>query len=81
MTSRRALLPTLLLLCALDPGAAAQAPPPSPLRLLTESGAQVLPTIVIDEVEMVALDDLSSVFPMTVREDTATGGLTNTPVR
>ncbi len=78
MTSRRALLPTLLLLCALDPGAAAQAPPPSPLRLLTESGAQVLPTIVIDEVEMVALDDLSSVFPMTVRDDPATGGLTVT---
>ena len=78
VTHRRALLPTLLLLCALDPGAAAQAPPPSPLRLLTESGAQVLPTIVVDEVEMVALDDLSSVFPMTVRDDPATGGLTVT---
>ena len=60
------------------PGALAQSPPATPLRLLTAAGTRVLPTVMVDDVEMVALEELSKAFPMSVREDSATGGLTVT---
>jgi N-acetylmuramoyl-L-alanine amidase len=68
----------ILLFCLSAPGTGAQSPPPTPLRILSASGFQPLPTLMVEDVEMVALDDLSAAFPMTVREDTSTGGLTVT---
>ena len=46
------------------------------MRVLTPSGSRPLPTVMVDEVEMVALDDLGAVFPMTVKEDVATRAIT-----
>jgi hypothetical protein len=49
--------------------APAQTPPASPLRVLSPTGSRPLATVMVDDVEMVALEDLAVVFPMTVKED------------
>jgi N-acetylmuramoyl-L-alanine amidase len=79
VTARRAalvaaLLAAVLLAAALD----GQSPPPVPLRLVTAAGTRPLPTLVVNDVEYVALDELANVFPITVREDAATRAITVT---
>jgi N-acetylmuramoyl-L-alanine amidase len=56
--------------------APAQTPPASPLRVLSPTGSRPLATVMVDDVEMVALEDLAVVFPMTVKEDAATRAIT-----
>lgn len=51
-------------------------PPAAPLTLLTRDGRRPLPTTVVDDAEMIALDDLAATFGATVREDTLAGAVT-----
>lgn len=53
-------------------------PPATPLTLVTPEGRRALPTTMIGGQEYVSLDDIASLFQVTVREDTLAGGLTVT---
>jgi N-acetylmuramoyl-L-alanine amidase len=66
-----------ILLLAHAPAPRAQGtPPPSPLTLLTREGRRALPTVMLSGQEMIALEDVSSLFGVTVTEDALAGGLT-----
>jgi N-acetylmuramoyl-L-alanine amidase len=49
--------------------------PSSPLLLLTREGRSPLPTVMVNNQEMVALDELAGVFKVAVREDTVTNAV------
>jgi N-acetylmuramoyl-L-alanine amidase len=66
-----------LLLLASQPQAQGTAPS-TPLTLLTREGRRPIPTIVLSSQELVALDDVATLFQVAVREDTLAGGLTIT---
>ena len=51
------------------------AAPPSPLLLLTREGRTPLPTVIVNNQEMAALDELAGVFKFAVREDTVTNAV------
>src|SRR5262245_26095063 len=53
----------------------AQGPPQAPLTLITTQGRRPLPTTMVNGQEMVAADDLVPLLQVTVREDSAAGGL------
>ncbi|MBI4886147.1 MAG: N-acetylmuramoyl-L-alanine amidase, partial [Acidobacteria bacterium] len=53
-------------------------PPAAPLTLISREGRRPLPTTVVNGQEFIALDDIASLFQVTVREDTLAGGLTVT---
>ena len=53
-------------------------PPPTPLTLVSPDGRRTVPTTVVGGQELIALDDLASIFQVTVREDALAGGLTLT---
>ena len=53
-------------------------PPAAPLVLLSPDGRRPLPTIVQNGQELIALDDVASVFRATVSEDPLAGGVTIT---
>ena len=57
---------------------AAQNPPAEPLRLLTATGSRPLPTVLLKDVEMIALDELATTFQVTVRDDTLARAVTVT---
>jgi len=59
-------------------GLAGQNPPPAPLRLLTTAGSRPLPTMLVNDIEMIAVDDLAAIFQVTLREDTLAHALTLT---
>jgi N-acetylmuramoyl-L-alanine amidase len=67
----------LLLLLASLPQAQGTAPA-TPLSLISREGRRAVPTTIISGQEMIALDDVASIFQVAVREDTLTGGLTVT---
>jgi N-acetylmuramoyl-L-alanine amidase len=50
--------------------------PASPLTLITRDGRRPVPTTLLNGQEFIALDDLASLFQLTVREDTLAGGVT-----
>jgi N-acetylmuramoyl-L-alanine amidase len=52
--------------------------PATPLRLVTPTAARPLPTILSNDVEMVALDDLATAFGLVVREDALARAVTVT---
>jgi N-acetylmuramoyl-L-alanine amidase len=56
----------------------AQAPTAVPYTVLSREGRRPLPARTINGQEMFALDDLAKLFELTVREDTAAGGITVT---
>lgn len=58
--------------------AAAQAasPPAEAYTVVTRQGRQPLPVRRLNDQDLVALDDLGALFPLTVREDALAGGLT-----
>jgi len=56
----------------------AQAPPQTPLTLITTSERRALPTTVVNGREMIALETLSGVVDITVQEDALAGGVTVT---
>ena len=53
-------------------------PPATPLTLITREGRRPVPTTVLSGQELIALDDVASLFRVTVSEDTLTGGVTIT---
>jgi N-acetylmuramoyl-L-alanine amidase len=53
----------------------AQAPPTTPLTLVSREGRRPVPTSVVDGRELVALDDVASLFQVAVKEDTVAGGV------
>jgi N-acetylmuramoyl-L-alanine amidase len=55
-----------------------QSPPPAPLRLMTPAGTRPLGTLVVNDIEYVALDELAAVFPLTIRDDVAAHSITVT---
>ncbi len=53
-------------------------PPPTPLMLVSLEGRRPIPTTVLSGQELIALDDVATLFQVTVREDTLAGGITVT---
>jgi len=51
-------------------------PPAAPLVLLTREGRRPIPTILQSGQELVALDDVATLFHVTIREDALAGGVT-----
>jgi N-acetylmuramoyl-L-alanine amidase len=56
----------------------AQAPPAAPLTLVSREGRRPLPTTIVDGRELIALEDIASLFGVAVKEDAAAGGVTLT---
>ena len=52
--------------------------PASPLTLLTRDGRRPVPTTILNNQEFIALDDLATLFQLTVREDALARGVTVT---
>src|SRR5262245_47507449 len=52
--------------------------PATPLTLITREGRRAVPTIIRNGQEFVGLDDLATLFQVTVREDALAGGVTIT---
>jgi len=50
--------------------------PPSPLTLISRDGRRPVPTTILNGQEFIALDDVASLFQLTVREDALAGGVT-----
>ena len=50
--------------------------PASPLTLITRDGRRPVPTTLLNGQEFIGLDDLASLFQLTVREDALAGGVT-----
>lgn len=50
--------------------------PVTPLTLVTRDGRRPVPTVVLNNQEFIALDDLASLFQLAVREDALAGGVT-----
>ena len=53
-------------------------PPASPLTLISRDGRRPVPTVTLSGQELIALDDVASLFGVTVREDALAGGITIT---
>lgn len=51
-------------------------PPPTPLSLVSREARRPVPTIVLSGQELIALDDIASLFQVTFTEDALTGGVT-----
>ncbi|MBI4266052.1 MAG: N-acetylmuramoyl-L-alanine amidase [Acidobacteria bacterium] len=68
----------IILLLVLSQPQAQGTPPGTPLTLVTREGRRPVPTTVLSGQELIALDDLASLFQVSVREDTLAGGLTIT---
>ena len=64
------------ILATLVAASGAQAPTAAPYTVLSREGRRPLPARVINGQEMFALDDLARLFELTIREDTAAGGIT-----
>jgi N-acetylmuramoyl-L-alanine amidase len=70
-----------LALLVLAPALIVQAqgtPPPTPLTLITRDARRPVPTTLLSGQELIALDDVASLFQVTVTEDSLTGGVTLT---
>ena len=53
-----------------------QTAPPAPLRLVAANSTRNIPTVTSGDTELVAFDDLSALFGLTVREDTVARAIT-----
>ncbi len=53
-------------------------PPSAPLMLVSSEGRRPLPTTIANSQELIALDEVASLFQVTVREDALVGGITVT---
>jgi N-acetylmuramoyl-L-alanine amidase len=70
-----------LALLVLAPALIVQAqgtPPPTPLTLITREARRPVPTTLLSGQELIALDDVASLFQVMVTEDSLTGGVTLT---
>src|SRR5215217_4842730 len=80
VTRARALgaLVTLLCLVSGTPPQAQDTPAPAPLTLVSKDGRRTVPTVTSNGRELIALDDIASLFQVAVREDSLAGGFTIT---
>ena len=69
---------TILLLAPVLLVRAQGTPPPSPLTLIAREGRRTVPTVAQSGQELIALDDVASLFQVMVAEDAPTGGVTVT---
>ena len=67
----------VLLLTALSQAQGTQSPT-APFSLISREGRRVIPTTIANGRELVALDDVASIFQISSREDALAGGLTVT---
>src|SRR5688572_6788765 len=74
----RGALVTLLCLVLSAPQHAQDTPAPAPLTLVSKDGRRTVPTVTSNGRELIALDDIASLFQVTVREDSLAGGFTIT---
>src|SRR5688572_27314803 len=51
-------------------------PPATPLTLITREGRRPVPTTLLSGQELIALDDVATLFQVSVMEDSLTGGVT-----
>jgi len=75
---RRGLILIAAVLVAAVSLAGQGAPPASPLRLVSSAGTRAIPTIQNGDTELVALDDLTALFAVTVKEDAVARAFTVT---
>jgi N-acetylmuramoyl-L-alanine amidase len=74
---RTAVFTLAILLLAPVPILQAQGtPPPTPLTLITREARRPVPTVLLSGQELIALDDLATLFQVAFAEDTLTGGVT-----
>lgn len=78
MTARTRSALVLLVCIAFAAPQQAQDTAPAPLTLVSKDGRRALPTISSGGREMIALDDIASLFQVSVREDSLAGGFTIT---
>ena len=69
---------TIVLLASMLLVQAQGTPPPTPLTLIAREGRRAVPTVMLSGQELIALDDVATLFQVTVAEDTLTGGVTVT---
>lgn len=50
--------------------------PPTPLTLISKEGSRPIPTTLLSGQELIALDDIASIFQVAFTEDSLTGGVT-----
>ena len=74
----RGVLVALLCLVLVAPPQAQDTPSPTPLTLVSKDGRRTVPTVNSGGREMIALDDIASLFQVAVREDSLAGGFTIT---
>ena len=74
----RVALVTLLCLVSGAPQQAQDTPSPAPLILVSKDGRRTVPTVTSNGRELIALDDIASLFQVAVREDSLAGGFTIT---
>ena len=70
----------VILLCLISgaPQQAQDATVPAPLMLVSKDGRRTVPTVTSNGRELIALDDVASLFQVAVREDSLAGGFTIT---
>jgi N-acetylmuramoyl-L-alanine amidase len=78
VTARTRSALVVLVCIALAAPQQAQDSAPAPLTLVSKEGRRTVPTTTIGGREMIALDDIASLFPVSVREDSLAGGFTIT---
>jgi N-acetylmuramoyl-L-alanine amidase len=71
-------VPAAALAVALTASLMGQAPPALPLRVVSVEGSRTIPTIMAGDTELVAMADLSAIFGVEVRDDTAARAITVT---
>jgi N-acetylmuramoyl-L-alanine amidase len=67
---------TAILVLAPAVGQAQGTPPATPLTLISPEGRRPVPTILLSGQELIALDEMASLFQVTVAEDALIGGVT-----
>jgi N-acetylmuramoyl-L-alanine amidase len=78
MARKRGAFVALLCLVLGAPPQAQDTPAPTPLTLVSKDGRRTVPTVSSNGRELIALDDIASLFQVTVREDSLAGGFTIT---
>jgi hypothetical protein len=78
VTRTRGTLVALLCLFLGAPPQAQDTPAPAPLTLVSKDGRRTIPTVTSNGRELIALDDIASLFQVSVREDSLAGGFTIT---
>ena len=74
----KAAFTTIILVLVLAWPQAQGTPPPTPLTLVSRDGRRPIPTTILSGQELIALDDVATLFQVAVREDALAGGITLT---